>query len=53
MSRKLRLLRSHGLIQKVPHSHRYHVTKSGRLLILAVLTIQRTSLAQLNLQVAA
>jgi hypothetical protein len=53
VSRKLRLLRAHGLIQKIPHTHRYQVTKSGRLIILAVLTIQRTSLAQLNLPVPA
>src|SRR6266567_3897478 len=30
ISRKLRLLRSHGLIQKVPRTHRYLVTEAGR-----------------------
>lgn len=53
VSRKLRLLRAHGLIRKVPRTHRYHVTPAGRLAILAVLTIQRTSIAQLNLKAAA
>jgi hypothetical protein len=53
VGRKLRLLRAHGLIQKVPRTHRYHLTKSGRLVILAVLTAQRASMAQLNIQVAA
>ena len=30
ISRKLRLLRAHHLIRKVPGSHRYHVTHQGR-----------------------
>jgi hypothetical protein len=30
VSRKLRLLRAHGLIRKIPRTHRYHVTTSGR-----------------------
>ena len=53
MSRKLRLLRAHKLIYKLPGTHRYHLTKSGRLIIIAVLTAQRASLAQLNINVAA
>ena len=48
ISRKLRMLRAHGLIQKVPRTHRYHVTESGRTILLAVLTVGRTSLHQLN-----
>ena len=48
ISRKLRLLRAHGLIQKVPRTHRYHVTDAGRAILLAVLTTARTSLHQLN-----
>ena len=48
ISRKLRLLRSHGLIQKVPRTHRYHVTDAGRAILLAVLTSARTSVHQLN-----
>ena len=48
ISRKLRLLRSHGLIQKVPRTHRYHVTEAGRVILLAVLTSARTSVHQLN-----
>jgi hypothetical protein len=52
--RKLRLLRAHGLIQKVPRTHRYQVTESGRQILVAVLTTARTSVRQLNqLQVAA
>jgi hypothetical protein len=48
VSRKLRLLRAHGLIQKVPKTHRYQVTAQGRLAITAILTMDRTSIALLN-----
>jgi hypothetical protein len=48
ISRKLGMLRAHGLIQKVPHSHRYHVTAQGRAILIAVLTTARTSVEQLN-----
>lgn len=48
ISRKLRLLRAHGLIQKVSRTHRYHVTETGRAILVAVLTTARTSVHQLN-----
>lgn len=48
ISRKLRLLRAHGLIQKVPRTHRYHVTEAGRAILIAILTAARTSVRQLN-----
>ena len=48
VSRKLRILRAHRLIQKVPKTHRYHVTSHGRLAITAILTMDRTSIALLN-----
>ena len=48
ISRKLRLLRSHGLIQKVPRTHRYQVTDMGRIILIAVLTTARVSVHQLN-----
>jgi hypothetical protein len=47
-SRKLRLLRAHGLLQKVPGTHRYHVTKTGRRIITAILTAARATVAQLT-----
>ena len=53
ISRKLRLLRAHGLISKIPKTHRYQVTKAGRVAILALIAVQNTSLAQLNLATAA
>jgi hypothetical protein len=46
--RKLRLLRAHGLIQKVPHPHRYQVTASGRAILVAVLPAARTSVNPWN-----
>jgi hypothetical protein len=48
VSRKLRILRAHGLIQKIPKTHRYMVTSHGRLAITAILTMDRTSIATLN-----
>jgi hypothetical protein len=37
ISRKLRLLRGHGLLQKVPKTHRYLVSAHGRTVITALL----------------
>jgi len=48
ISRKLRLLRAHGLLQKVPRTHRYQITAEGRSILLSILTTARTSLQQLN-----
>lgn len=48
ISRKLRLLRAHGVIRKVPRTHRYQVTDAGRAILIAVLTTARTSVHQLN-----
>ena len=48
ISRKLRLLRAHGLIQKVPKTHRYQVTPHGRVAITAILTMDRASIAALS-----
>ena len=36
ISRHLRLLRDHGLIRKVAHRHRYHLTDKGRQLTTAL-----------------
>ena len=48
VSRKLRILRAHGVIQKLPHTHRYQVTDHGRLLLNAILSAQRTTTQQLT-----
>jgi hypothetical protein len=37
ISRKLRLLRAHGLIRKIPKTHRYMVSSNGRKVITALL----------------
>jgi hypothetical protein len=47
ITRQLRLLRAHGLLQKVPHTHRYQVTVQGREIITALLTARHTPIAQL------
>jgi len=39
VTRLLRLLRGHSLLQKVPHTHRYQVTAQGRTTILALLAV--------------
>jgi hypothetical protein len=36
VGRQLRLLRAHGLIRKVPKTHRYQVTEQGRLILTAL-----------------
>jgi hypothetical protein len=36
ITRKLGMLRAHGLIQKVPHTHRYQVSDKGRRIITAL-----------------
>ena len=48
VSRKLRLLRAHGIIQKLPNTHRYQVTHNGRLILNAILSAQRTTTQQLT-----
>jgi DNA-binding MarR family transcriptional regulator len=48
VSRQLRLLRAHGLIRKIPGTHRYHVTTSGRKAITALLTALRSTVRQLT-----
>jgi len=47
VSRKLRLLRAHGLIRKVAGAHRYHVTPYGRKAITAILAAQQATINQL------
>jgi hypothetical protein len=47
MTRQLRMLRAHGLLQKVPQTHRYQVTASGREIMTAILTARHTPIDQL------
>ena len=48
ISRRLRMLRAHGVIRKVPHTHRYHVNPDARAMLCAILTAARTTLRQAN-----
>ena len=36
VTRRLRLFRAHGLIKKVPHTHRYQLTDKGRAIVVAL-----------------
>jgi len=48
IGRRLRLLRAHGLIQKVSGTHRYIVSDKGRTTITALLTARRADVQQLT-----
>jgi len=48
VSRKLRLLRAHGLLHKVPHTHRYLVSPKGRVTIAALLAAREASVKALS-----
>jgi hypothetical protein len=47
VSRQLRLLRAHGLIKKIPKTHRYQLTDRGRLLTAALHATRAASVMQL------
>jgi len=53
VGRKLRLLRAHGLIRKLPHTHRYLVTESGRAVLTALVAAQHANTQKLTLALAA
>jgi hypothetical protein len=48
VSRKLRLLRAHGLLTKIAGTHRYQLTASGRKVTTAILTALRSTVRQLT-----
>ena len=47
VGRKLRLLRAHGIIRRVPRTHRYRLTQRGQLLTAALFAARNASLKQL------
>jgi hypothetical protein len=53
VSRKLRLLRAHGLIYKITGTHRYQLTTDGRSATTAILTALRSTIRQLTTLAAA
>lgn len=48
ITRRLRLLRAHGLITKIPGTHRYQLSTSARKVAAAVLTALRSTVRQLT-----
>lgn len=48
VTRLLRLLRAHGVLQKVPKTHRYQITPTGRAQLTALLAARRASSEVLN-----
>jgi hypothetical protein len=48
VTRKLQLLRAHGLIRKIPKTHRYQITKDGRTKITALLAARQANTAELT-----
>jgi len=52
VGRKLRLLRGHALIAKVPKTHRYVVTEKGRRIITALLAARQASTEKLTAMAA-
>jgi hypothetical protein len=46
--RRLALLRAHHLIRKVPHTHRYLLTDTGRITVTALITARRASTQELT-----
>jgi hypothetical protein len=48
VTRQLRMLRAHGLIGKISHTHRYRLSTKGRQIVSALLRAQEVSLEQLN-----
>jgi hypothetical protein len=47
VSRQLRLLRAHGVIQKVVKTHRYQLTTQGRTIVVALQAVRQASAAKL------
>jgi len=52
ISRKIRLLRAHGILRKSPHAYRYHVTDVGRILLTTLLAANEATVKSLNQKAA-
>lgn len=52
VTRQLRLLRAHGLLKKIPKTHRYQVTDRGRIILTALNAARHASTQKLVAQVA-
>ena len=40
VSRRIALLRAHGLVRKVPGTHRYHLSARGRAIVTALISVR-------------
>ena len=47
ITRQLRILRAHGLIHKIPHTHRYQLTTDGRTILAGLHAARRATAEQL------
>lgn len=47
IGRRIRILRAHGLVRRIPKTHRYQITEKGRLLASALCATRETSLKRL------
>jgi DNA-binding HxlR family transcriptional regulator len=47
ITRQLRLLRAHGVVQKISKTHRYKLTPRGQLLTAALFAAREATLTQL------
>ena len=52
VSYRLRLLRAHGIIRKIPKTHRYRLTTRGQLLTAALFAARRANIKQLTAMAA-
>ena len=48
VTRRLRLFRAHGLIKKVPHTHRYQLSDKGPAVVVALNAARNASPGQLT-----
>jgi hypothetical protein len=48
VTRRLALLRAHGLIVRVPKTHRYHLSAAGRRIVTALLAAYATDINRLT-----
>ena len=47
ISRKIRMLRAHGLLSKLPNTHRYVVSDKGRRVVTALIAVRQTDINKL------
>ena len=47
VSRRLRLLRAHGVVRKIPKTHRYQLTPRGHLLTAALFAVREANVKDL------